>query len=270
MRDRAMSRLRLESDLRVALGKQQFLVLYQPRVDLFTGKICGFEALLRWQHPERGLLEPSEFIPLAEETGLIREIGLWVLDEACRQIKLWRDRWPDRPTLDVAVNVSPVQLRDPELASQVKDVLTEVGIEPCALQIEITESTIFHDIGEARRIMQSLKELGVGLKLDDFATGYSSLRSLSQLPFDTIKIDRSFTTDLGSVPSESRELVRTIMTMAKNLNLGVIVEGIEDEESAIVAREMGCRFAQGFYFSRPVNPKDIENLLDKEDAPVQR
>ena len=210
------------------------------------------------------MVDPSEFIPLAEETGMIREIGLWVLAASCRQIKLWRERSPAGATLDVAVNISPVQLRDPELVRQVREIIVQTGIEPSALQIEITESTIFDDIAEARRILQELKELGVGLKLDDFATGYSCLRSLCQLPFDTIKIDRSFTADLGSGASESRELVRTIMTMAKNLNLGVIVEGIEDKAGAAVARDMGCRFAQGYYFSHPVNTADIDALLDQE------
>ncbi|MGA2716014.1 MAG: EAL domain-containing protein [Bryobacteraceae bacterium] len=267
MRDRAANRLRLESDLRIAIGKGQLVVFYQPRVDLDSERICGFEALLRWKHPARGLIPPSEFIPMAEETGMIREIGLWVLREACAQIKLWRRLWPRAEALDMAVNVSPVQLRDPELLSQVKEVLEEAGLEPSALQIEITESSVFDNIEEARGVLLALKKLGVGLKLDDFATGYSCLGYLGQLPFDSIKIDRSFTVDLGHQDSEKRELVRTIMDMARNLNLGVIAEGIEDKEAAAVLKQMGCRFAQGYYFSRPVEPGAIERLLAKELIP---
>lgn len=266
MRDRAENRLRLESDLRIAVGKGQLVVFYQPRVDLNTEKICGFEALLRWKHPTRGLVPPAEFIPLAEETGMIREIGLWVLREACGQIKLWRNLWPRAEALDVAVNVSPVQLRDPELLNRLKEILAETGLEPPALQIEITESSVFDNVAEARGVLLELKKLGIGLKLDDFATGYSCLGYLRQLPFDSIKIDRSFIADLGSPDSEKREFVRTIMNMARNLNLGVIAEGIEDKEGAAILREMGCRFAQGYYFSRPVDPAGIESLLAKELA----
>ena len=266
MRDRAENRLRLESDLRAAVGRGQLVVFYQPRVDLNTEKICGFEALLRWKHPTRGLVPPFEFIPLAEETGMIREIGLWVLREACEQIKFWRNLWPRAEALDMAVNVSPVQLRDPELLNDLKKILAETGLEPSALQIEITESSVFDNIAEARSVLLELKRLGIGLKLDDFATGYSCLGYLGQLPFDSIKIDRSFTADLGSPDSEKRELVRTIMNMARNLNLGVIAEGIEDQEGAAILKEMGCRFAQGYYFSRPVDPAGIESLLAKELA----
>jgi diguanylate cyclase (GGDEF)-like protein/PAS domain S-box-containing protein len=267
MRDRAANRLRLESDLRIAIGKGQLVVFYQPRVDLDSEKICGFEALLRWKHPTRGLIPPSEFIPLAEETGMIREIGMWVLREACVRIKLWRRLWPRAEALDMAVNVSPVQLRDPVLLSQVKEVLDETGLEPSALQIEITESSVFDNIEEARSVLLELKKLGVGLKLDDFATGYSCLGYLGQLPFDSIKIDRSFTVDIGNRDSEKRELVRTIMDMARHLNLGVIAEGIEDKESAAVLKQMGCRFAQGYYFSRPVDAVAIEGLLANELIP---
>jgi EAL domain-containing protein (putative c-di-GMP-specific phosphodiesterase class I) len=261
MRNQASSRLRIETDLRVALAKGQFSVHYQPRVDLATNRICGFEALLRWKHPTLGMIGPSEFIPVAEDSGMIRQIGLWVLGEACRQIKKWRDEWPDRPPLDVAVNVSPVQLRDPELVGQIHAILAETQLDPSALQIEVTESSIFENIDEARRVLMSLKSLGVGLKLDDFATGYSSLRHLYSLPFDSIKIDRSFTVDLGSPGSELRELVRTIMSMAQNLSLGVIAEGIENKVGANALRELGCRYAQGYYFSQAVEPAAIEGLL---------
>lgn len=268
MRDRAVNRLQLESDLRVALGRGELTIYYQPRVDLHSEAICGFEALLRWNHPSRGLVAPDDFIPLAEETGMIREIGLWVLREACRQIQYWRYRFP-RPggaRLDMAVNVSPVQLRDPELVNRVREILEETRLDPSALHLEVTESSILENLEEARRLLHALKQLGVGLKLDDFATGYSCLAYLKQLPFDSIKIDRSFMSEISTRHSEQRELVKTILNMAQNLRLGVIAEGVEDEHGAEALKEMGCRFAQGFYFSRPVVPAAIEILLAGESG----
>ncbi len=261
MRQRALDRLQVETDLRMALPKGQFVIHYQPRVDLNTNQIRGFEALLRWRHPERGLIPPDDFIHIAEDTGLIRDIGMWVLGEACLQMRQWRDRFPDQNWLDMAVNVSPVQLRDPALVQQIAAILAETGLESAALQIEITESTLFENLDEAGAILTALKDLGVGLKLDDFATGYSCLRYLYRLPFDSIKIDRSFTLDLNDDNPESKELVRTILSMAQNLGLGVIAEGVENQISADFLRDEGCLFGQGFLFSPPVASSDIETLL---------
>jgi diguanylate cyclase (GGDEF)-like protein/PAS domain S-box-containing protein len=261
MRKRAMDRLRIETDLRMALPKGQFVIYYQPRVDLSNNQIRGFEALLRWKHPERGLIPPDDFIRIAEETGIIRDVGLWVLGEACLQMRQWREQFPDKPWLDVAVNVSPVQLRDPALVSQVAEILSETGLDPSALQIEITESTLLENLDESRTVLLALKGLGVGLKLDDFATGYSCLRYLYRLPFDSIKIDRSFTVNLDDENPESKELVRTILSMAHNLGLGVIAEGVENQLSADFLRDEGCLFGQGFLFSPPVESADIEKLL---------
>lgn len=263
MRLLVVNRLQIETDLRMALAKGQFEVYYQPRVDLNSDRICGFEALVRWKHPQRGQIQPDEFIGVAEDTGMIREIGLWVLGEACEQMCRWRKEFQGMPWLDVAVNVSPVQLRDPDLVRKVAQILAETGLEPSGLQIEITESTLLDNLDEAREILLALKSLGVGLKLDDFATGYSSLRFLQGLPFDTIKIDRSFTHDLDVAHSESRELIRTILSMAQNLSLGVIAEGVESQASADFLRDSGCKFGQGYFFSPPVNAENAAELLQE-------
>jgi EAL domain-containing protein (putative c-di-GMP-specific phosphodiesterase class I) len=261
MRQNALHRLQMETDLRVALPKGQLMVYYQPRVDLNTNQICGFEALLRWKHPERGMIQPDDFIQIAEDTGMIREIGLWVMADACRQMQQWRREFPEKPWLDVAVNISPVQLRDPALAGQIARILEETGLAPSSLQIEITESRLLENLDEARDALLELKALGVGLKLDDFATGYSCLRYLYRLPFDTIKIDRSFTIDLDDDNPESKELIRTILSMARNLSLGVIAEGIESQSSADFLREQGCKFGQGYHFSPGVSAAAAEELL---------
>ncbi len=259
MRQRALDRLQIEADLRTALARGQFVIFYQSRVDLSSNQIRGFEALLRWKHPQRGLIPPDEFIQIAEETGVIRDIGLWVLGEACMQMRQWRDEFPEQPWLDV--NVSPVQLKDPSLVEQVAAILAESGLEPSALQIEITESTLLDNLDEARTMLLALKKLGVGLKLDDFATGYSCLRYLYRLPFDSIKIDRSFTLNLDEDNPESKELVRTILSMAQNLGLGVIAEGVENQLSADFLRDEGCRFGQGYLFSPPVAADQVVALI---------
>ncbi len=261
MRERATTRLELERDLRMALSKGQFVIHYQPRVDLDTDQILGFEALLRWKHPQRGVIKPDEFITLAEESGAIRDIGLWVLAEACDQMQKWRQQFPSLTDLDVSVNVSPVQFRDPAFVAQLQQILTETGLEPARLQIEVTESLLFENLEEARKMLFALKEIGVGLKLDDFATGYSCLRYLSRLPFDAIKIDRSFTRELGDSNPESKELIRTILSMAQNLGLGVIAEGIENRLAAEYLRNQGCRYGQGFFYSPPVPSKDVTEML---------
>lgn len=261
MRRRALSRLELERDLRMALPKGQFVIHYQPRVNLETDQILGFEALLRWKHPQRGLMQPNEFIAIAEETGAIRDIGLWVLGEACEQMRKWRERFPHLPELDVSVNVSPVQFRDPAFRQQLEQILCETGLEPARLQIEVTESTLFDNVDEARAMLLAIKNLGVGLKLDDFATGYSCLRYLCRLPFDAIKIDRSFTMDIGDSNPESKELIRTILSMAQNLGLGVIAEGIENRLTAEFLKNQGCKCGQGYFYSPPLGAEEIGEML---------
>lgn len=261
MRDRVTDRLEIESDMRVALENKQFEVYYQPRVYLATGRICGFEALVRWNHPGRGLVTPDRFISIAEETGMINELGLWVLREACRQMKEWQDKFSLPPSFDVSVNVSPHQCRDSNLVEQVKGVLRDTGLAPSSLQLEITESLLFRDIAQARRLLEELKALGIGLKIDDFGTGYSCLRYLSELPFDSLKIDRSFTLSLSQGDHDSGELVKTILRMAQNLKLEAIAEGVENSEQIRHLQDAGCEFGQGFYFSRPVDAHAAEQLI---------
>ncbi len=265
MHDLSRRRLQMESDLRRAIEGKEFRVYYQPRVLLETGAICGFEALVRWEHPARGLILPGDFIPVAEETGLIVPIGLWVLREACRQMHAWHLRFPRRPPLDVAVNLSVRQCREKNLVGQIAAILEETQLPPPCLHLELTESVLLEDMEEARGFLAELKSLGVGLKLDDFGTGYSCLRYLSALPFDSLKIDRSF---IGNMPTRGADaaettIVNTIVDMADNLKLGVIAEGIEREDQITRLLAMGCKYGQGFYFSQPVDAKKSEELLQQ-------
>lgn len=266
MHDLSRRRLQTESDLRRAIEQNEFRVFYQPRVLLETGAICGFEALVRWQHPTRGLVSPNEFISVAEETGMIVHIGLWVLREACRQLRIWHERFPRTPPLDVAVNLSVRQCREKHMVRQIADILRQTGLPPACLHLELTESVLLEDMEQARRFLTELKTLGVGLKLDDFGTGYSCLRYLSDLPFDSLKIDRSFMVNMQSQGADSSEtaIVNTIVGMADTLKLGVIAEGIEREDQITRLLAMGCKYGQGFYFSKPVNAENSEELLRQD------
>lgn len=262
MQDRVRMRLQTETDLRHALDRNELRVFYQPRVMLSTGEIRGFEALVRWIHPTRGLIMPGEFIAIAEETGLIVEIGAWILTEACRQMKEWHHLYARHPRLDIAVNLSVRQCREPDLVAQIKATLDETGLPPECLHLELTESLLLDDIASARKLLQDFKALGVGLKIDDFGTGYSSLRYLCDLPFDTLKIDRSFTIQLGSGGDTAEDsVIRTIIAMAQNMSMGVIAEGVESEEHVKRLLAIGCHFGQGYFFSRPVSAADTELLL---------
>ncbi|MBS1802419.1 MAG: EAL domain-containing protein [Acidobacteria bacterium] len=262
MQNRVRMRLQTETDLRHALDRRELRVFYQPRVMLSTGEIRGFEALVRWNHPARGLIMPGEFISIAEETGLIVEIGAWILKEACRQMKEWHGQYARHPQLDIAVNLSVRQCREPDLVAQIKATLDETGLPPECLHLELTESLLLDDIASARKLLQDLKALGVGLKIDDFGTGYSSLRYLCDLPFDTLKIDRSFTIQLGAGEDTAEDsVIRTIIAMAQNMSMGVIAEGVETEEHVKRLLAIGCHFGQGFFFSKPVSAADTEQLL---------
>lgn len=253
MQNLQQSRLQMDRDLRRAIELSQFEVYYQPRVKLESGMICGFEALVRWNHPTRGMVLPSEFIPAAEESGLIHEIGLWVLQQACRQTCAWNAQFPRETPFDVAVNLSVIQCREPGIVQVVAEVLRETGLPPKCLHLELTESLLVDRFEQARDTLVALKQLGVGLKIDDFGTGYSSLKYLAELPFDTLKIDRSFVVELDTPDRDSIEIVRTIVRMAEALKMGVIAEGIEKSEQVRQLQQMGCRFGQGFYFARPAS-----------------
>ena len=262
MRASVMARLQLEMDLRTALEREEFRNFYQPIVSLDSGRITGFEALLRWQHPSRGLLSPLEFIPVAEETGMIREIGWWNLQRACRQISVWNACRNSSPPLTMSVNLSVKQFLQPNLAAEIGKLLREVGLPPDILKLEITESTVMADPSAAVEMLLQIKSLGVQLSIDDFGTGYSSLSYLHRFPLDTLKIDSSFTKAMGQA-GDSMEIVRTILPMANSLRLNVIAEGVETAEQLAILRKLRCEYAQGYYFSKPVTAEEAGVLLGK-------
>jgi len=260
MRTRVVERLQMENDLRRAVENRELSVNYQPKVRLADRRICGFEALARWRHPQRGWIPPTEFIPVAEETGLIHDLDMWILRESCSQMKRWHTQYPCDPPLAISVNLSPSQFAQPHLVEQIADVLQETGIEPSSLRLEITETVLMDDHEIARDVLTQLKRLGVGLKIDDFGTGYSSLAYLAQLPFDTMKIDRSFTLQLQGGDCNA-EIVRSILDMAHSLGMQVVAEGVEQNDQITRLISMGCEFGQGFFFSKPVSAQDAERLL---------
>ena len=260
MRAQAMAQLELESDLRRAVDNQEFVLYYQPKVSLKTDQIVGVEALLRWHHPARGLVLPDEFIPVAEETGLIVPIGLWVLREACIAMRRWHAEFPMTPPLEVSVNVSVRQFREPDLRAQIAAILAETKLAPSTLQLEITESVLMDDFDAVARLLGELKSLGVGLKIDDFGTGYASLKCLNRLPFDVLKIDRSFVVNMTE-NNGTTGTVRTILLLAENLGMEVVAEGIERKEQLTQLRSLHCDYGQGFYFSPPIEEQALTNLL---------
>jgi EAL domain-containing protein (putative c-di-GMP-specific phosphodiesterase class I) len=238
------TRRSLEHDLLLALRDNQFSLNYQPFVDTATLEVIGYEALLRWDHPERGRIPPTDFIPIAEECGLIVPIGSWVLSTACAEAVLW-----DQP-LVISVNLSPAQFVQPGIVSAVADVLHQTGLSPGRLELEITEGTLMGDTQNALRILTSLKTLGVKIAMDDFGTGYSSLSYLRKFPFDKIKIDRSFISDVED-DSEAETIVQAIIAMSRSLRLDVTAEGVETKQQLSMLRALGCNFVQGYLLGRP-------------------
>jgi diguanylate cyclase (GGDEF)-like protein len=262
MRTRAVSLLRLETDLRRAVEFGEFVVYYQPVVHLASGRVHGFEALVRWNHPERGLVPPGVFIPLAEETGLIVPIGLSVLREACLQTALWRERYPYQRPFGVSVNLSAAQLIRPDFPDRVAETLQESGLDGRDLTLEITESAIMADEESAAGALSRLTSLGVRLHVDDFGTGYSSLARLHEYPVDALKVDRSFVRRMShEATGENAEIVETIITLARQLGMDVVSEGIETPDQLDRLREAGCDYGQGYLFSRPVPAEAAESLL---------
>jgi diguanylate cyclase (GGDEF)-like protein/PAS domain S-box-containing protein len=262
MRASVIARLQLETDLRSGLQREEFRNFYQPIVSLDSGQITGFEALLRWQHPTRGLLQPLDFIPVAEETGMIRELGWWNLQRACRQISDWNGRRNGGPPLTMSVNLSVKQFLQPNLVAEIEKLLRETELAPDTLRFEITESTVMVDPSAAVETLLQIKSLGVCLSIDDFGTGYSSLSYLHRFPLDTLKIDRSFTKAIGQ-GGDSLEIVRTILPMANSLRLNVVAEGVETAEQLAMLRKLRCEYAQGYYFSEPVSADEAGALLEK-------
>jgi diguanylate cyclase (GGDEF)-like protein/PAS domain S-box-containing protein len=260
MNENSFNLLQKENDLRRALERKEFRVFYQPIYNLQTQEIVEFEALIRWIHPEKGIVSPTDFIPIAEETGLIIPIGRWVLEESCRQMAHWQKQFPRFSELGISVNLSTKQLMQPHLAKDVYQILSETGLRAESLKLEVTESSVMQNADTALKIMKDFEALGVRISSDDFGTGYSSLSYLNRFPFDNLKIDRSF---IGRIDedSKSEEIVRAILRLAENLNLEVVAEGIETETQLQRLIEFGCTFGQGFYFSEPIPSKNVEKML---------
>lgn len=250
----------LGGELEKAVEDNQLLLHYQPIVSLETGKLCAFEALVRWQHPHLGLISPSEFIPLAEDAGSIVRVGNWVLREACRQLKHWQLTFPFQQSLAVTVNLSAKQFTQPDLIDQVIEILQETGVDPHNLKLEITETTLMENIGPATAVLQQLRALGVEIAVDDFGTGYSSLSYLHTLPVSLLKIDQSFVNAMDE-KRDRAEIVKTILTLARGLGIGVVAEGIETLEQLLELHRLRCDAGQGFLFSKPVDAETVHSLL---------
>lgn len=260
MAEAARHRFALESSLRQAVDRQELCLYYQPQVELSTGRVIGAEALIRWIHPEQGVISPGEFIPVAEETGLILPIGEWVIRTACQQIATWRDK--GLPPVRVGVNLSAVQFKRQDLEGIVRTALAETRIDPSCLDLEITESAIMDDVEKAVKMLDHISKMGVKLSIDDFGTGYSSLSQLRHFPFKTLKIDRSFILSITEDKGD-RAIVNAIIAMAHSLNQTVIVEGVETEGQLGIMRDLQCNEMQGFLFSAPVPVEKLTEMLEK-------
>jgi EAL domain-containing protein (putative c-di-GMP-specific phosphodiesterase class I) len=263
MHERALKRLSLENNLHRAIEREEFVLYYQPQVSAKTGKFIGMEALVRWQHPEMGLVPPNDFIPIAEETGLIVPLGEWVLRTACRQSVLWQQS--GLMPLRLGVNLSLRQFQQNDLVEVVNCALHDSGLKPEYLELELTESAIMHDAEQAIAVLQKLRKLGIKISVDDFGSGYSSLSYLKTLPIDVLKIDRTFvqdiTTDLKDVA-----IVKTIVSLAHNLNLKTIAEGVETDEQSVLLTSLGCDEMQGYFFSKPLTAAALEFLLTTQQS----
>jgi diguanylate cyclase (GGDEF)-like protein len=260
MRSRVIEHMQTENDLRRALQREELVLHYQPVVRLQDGTIASMEALLRWNHPERGLIGPLAFIPVAEDSRLIVPIGRWVIEQACRQAAAWQQLKPDSAPVTVAINLSARQLADPELIQHLEGSIRANGIEPSSLWLELTESTLLDDTADVERTLGALERLGVCLVLDDFGVGFSSLGYLKRLPLSIVKLDRSFVENVTDNPNDAA-IVRAVNDMAETIGIGVVAEGVETEDQVRVARELGCGYAQGFHFSEPVPASYVEPLL---------
>lgn len=262
MHDHVVTLLQLETNLQRAIERHEFRTYYQPIVSLETGRITGFEALVRWQHPVRGLLTPAVFLSVAEETGAIVPVGYWVLRQACHQIRAWQLQFPEKP-LAISVNLSGKQLSSPELVEQISQVLQETDLDACSLKLEITESAIMENSEAITAKLMHLRDLNVELHMDDFGTGYSSLSYLHHFPVDALKIDRSFISRLD-VMGEKSEIVRTILTLARNLGIEAIAEGVETAKQMAQLKGLQCKYGQGYFFSKPVDSQTAEAMIAQD------
>jgi EAL domain-containing protein (putative c-di-GMP-specific phosphodiesterase class I) len=256
----AVERLELKAELQRAVANAEFVLEYQPIIRLRDGRISAVEALVRWQHPTRGMLQPNDFIALAEETGLIVPLGRWVLEQACRQGKEWADRWQEIP-LRMSVNLSGRQLQDPGLLADVRAAISESGLDPGLLVLEITESVLMKDGEATSRRLKELKELGLRLAIDDFGTGYSSLSYLKRFSVDILKIAKPFIDGLNAGGREEAQLARAIVRLGETLGLETVAEGIEAAEQHELLTELGCGLGQGFHFARPLGHLALANLV---------
>lgn len=267
MQEKVRERLQLETDLQAAINYQQLHLNYQPIMCLRTGKITGFEALIRWHHPTKGNISPLDFIPLAEETGLIIPLGQWTLMEACRRLRSWQELYPALSDLSMNVNLSGIQLANPDLIKQVDDLLAMVGLPGHNLKLEITESFLMENLMEnpaiANKILEELKARNIKLCIDDFGTGYSSLSYLHYLPIDILKIDRSFINPKTNARKNS-EIVKSIINLAQDLGLGLVAEGIETEQQLTMLKNLHCDYGQGYFFARPLDDSNALSFLDKQ------
>jgi EAL domain-containing protein (putative c-di-GMP-specific phosphodiesterase class I) len=255
----AMERLNLHTQLRTALQKKEFELHYQPQIHLITGRVVGMEALIRWKHPEHGMVSPARFIPVAEASGLIIPIGEWVLEEACKQARIWQQN--GRAPFMVAVNLSALQFKRGNILDTVRKALESSGLQPNMLELELTESILLKDMSSALKTIQELKALGVQLSIDDFGTGYSSLSYLRQLKVDKLKIDQSFVSNIVA-DIDDLAIVCAIIQLGKTLQMEVIAEGVETTEQLSILRARGCDEAQGYYICRPLAVADIDDWLD--------
>lgn len=260
MHAQASKLLQLETDLRRAVEREEFFIFYQPILSLETGGLRGFEALVRWRHPQGGFISPVDFIPIAEETGMIVQIGEYVLREACRQMQKWHVTLPSDPPLFISVNLSVKQFSQPDLVEKIAGILEETKLNPKTLKLEITESAVMENVEVATGLLNRLRSLGLQISMDDFGTGYSSLSHLRRFPIDTLKIDRSFVTQMAE-DNDSAEIVRTIVGLAQNLGMDVVAEGVETPDQFLTLKSLGCEYGQGYFFSKPLDFQRAEQYI---------
>ncbi|MEZ5344714.1 MAG: EAL domain-containing protein [Pyrinomonadaceae bacterium] len=265
MHEKAQSLLRIETDLRSAVKNNEFFLNYQPILDLKTKSLSGFEGLVRWNHPDKGLVSPMDFIPIAEETGLIIEIGEWVLREACGQLMKWQLENDLKENVWMSVNVSPRQFAQSDFIEMIDGIIESTGISPDSLKLELTETAMIENIEYAQNVMKQLSDRGIMLSIDDFGTGYSSLSYIHQLPLSSLKIDRTFVNQMGS-GKENLEIIKTIITLAKSLSLKIIAEGIETEGQKDELVKLACEFGQGYYFAKPLSKDEVVTIFSDKTA----